>query len=57
MNNYEMLEVEKANVRIAGVRQRLIEKQAETDQIKAQVSILLSSSITRLQCGGSSSWS
>lgn len=37
MNNYEMLEVEKANVRIANVRQRLIEKQSETEQLKAQI--------------------
>ena len=48
MRNYELLEVEKANVRTGIVRQKLLEKQAETEQIKAQIEARKVSDVSRI---------
>jgi hypothetical protein len=48
MKGYEQLEVEKANVRTSVVRQQLLEKQAETEQIKAQIEARTVSDVSRI---------
>jgi hypothetical protein len=48
MNNYELVEVEKANVRTAEVRQKLVEKQAETEQIRAEIEARQIADVSRI---------